>query len=211
MDLLRINPVDIEAHQDIPLGPLYAVEREGVGDAAVNQRTVLPPDRSEHRRNGDGGPDGLEQRAFPENDLLAGEQIGRNGRERDGQIFDIDLRHLLADGVDDPFAFDQVVAADREIHQGHHLHRVEPEEPPLERFQAAGGEDAAHQRTGRGAGHRSDFISPGEQFLDRTDIGESARTAAGKGKGYFFHASFFFRFPVGGRNFSGNRPSSPPL
>ena len=183
----RVDAVDIEADQDVVAAALDEIQREGVDQAAVHEGVAAPLDGAEHRRDGDGGADGGEERAFAEDDRLAGEEVARHGGERDRQVFDADVRDALLDRADDLVALDEGIAAEREIHQRDHLDGVEAEEPFLEGLEAAGGEDAADQRAGGRAGHGGDAVATFLEDFDGTDVGESTRTAAGEGKGNVLH------------------------
>ena len=180
LDFGGVYLVHIEPYQDIPGGALYAVKGEGVHHSSVYQRTPFPFHGFEHRRDGNGCPNGPEQRPLPENHLLSGKQVCSYGREGDGEVFNVYFRDKILDFPDHFLSFQKMVLADGHVHQDHHLHRVQAEEPFFEGLQAAGGVNAAHQRSGTGARHGSNIVPAGQQFLNGADIGKTTGTAAGE-------------------------------
>ncbi len=179
--------VHVDPHEDVAVGRL--VERQRVGDAAIDQDVIGVMDGLEQRRDGDRSRDRWSQQALVEHGLVPGLEIGGHHIERNLQFREILGEGLGEEGIDDAVAVqlhvEAVLQQAAEIadlrapqSRGDDPHRAEHAHRMLAQFLAghAVGPARADERADRRAGDHRGLES---QLIHRFDEG-NVRKSTGR-------------------------------
>src|SRR5690606_11258464 len=110
----------------------------------------VPADRGEDSGDRGGCADRIDQPAFTQPYLRAGQQIGRYRGDAAGQLLDGDIAHVLPVEVHEPPPSDHATATDRYVHQPEDVPLRESTHPRLEVVQLPCGVRPTDQRADRG-------------------------------------------------------------
>ena len=217
---LVVGTVQIDSHEQVALCSLHAVERQDVVHAAIHIRTAALVDGTEEAGNGDGSPNGGEQRAGGEDFFPATDEVGGTTAEREWQIFDSDIAREVVKELYKSVARCQMVESGFDVHQTDDLLSVQVQDSLFQFVEFPIGKDAADECADGGSGDGGNDIATLLQHFDGTNVEIAARTTArqhqchsfavfgwfsGKALSYDFYDSHASRVLPSGRQ-SSNMP-----
>src|SRR6056297_1333495 len=170
----------VEVHRHGEVGGVVEGGRDGhrIEDSAIQQGTAVLAERHEEERQGDGGPDGLEQRAGIDPDLLFTGDVRRHRGEAHRQVPYFLVAHEVFQHVHDAGAVHEAGLAEGKIEQPHDIALADGRGPLGIFVQLACRITATDERTHRRAHHGEDlqlvFLDP----ADHADVGVAPGAAA---------------------------------
>lgn len=181
--LVGLGGAGYDAYQGIALRTLHGRERQGVGDAAVNERDALVVDGGEDEGHGDGGTYGPMQAAPGEAVLAVTVEVGSDGRVGQGQVLYVDVGYDVQHLAHDAVTLDESGPGQGEVHQPQYAAQVEGAQEVLARVQSPGCVGSTYQCSHRAAGYGC-YLEPLPQyFLDGTYVGYAACASGGEHEG----------------------------